>query len=294
MKRLLILSAIGLIATFLTACEMPPVIFSLPQGGYGWHLDMEDPLNPVPVLEPVYLGNEGPFDFIFFTLDDSDPFCWDISNSEDPNWLNVANLAGPIPYIDTRQFGGDTDLRTLTAVGIEALFHLDAGDLNPALHFSTTIKAISCNQVTGDFSPLASHTYIFDISRWDQSYTVEGNAPSLDPPIPADVELRVLIGLVTSATLGGGGFTTIDGDLTITGLQSPFYPDPQALPLGTLYGCVPQFNAPGCLSLVTGDLIIKNNPYVTTAEIEDMAAAVTPGGSLIHCGNFDDAICEEE
>ena len=283
MKRLLglfALFAIGSTIAALAGCNPPPVIFSLPEGTYGYQLDiptlMTDPENAVPILEPVYLGNEPATAFIFFTLDDSAPFCWNIADPANPQWASVANLEGPIPYIDTTAQGG-SDLRTLTAVGTEALFHF------PFLvepYLTTTISAISCDQASGMASPVASHTYTFDPNRWNGDYIV---APIPDPPTPAEALFLVLVGLLTPAGQGGNSLRTIDGELAITGLSTPN-------PLGALWACIEGL-APGCLETITGDLVITDNPNITTANINNMVTNVTVLGTVTHCNNADDGSC---
>jgi hypothetical protein len=95
------------------------------------------------------------------------------------------------------------------------------------------------------------------------------------------------MGLLTAQDAGGAGFTAIDGDLTIRDLYS-------ADILAVLYFCVPGWYVPGCLTAITGDLIVKHNAAETTADIDAMEAAVTVGGSVIHCGNADDDPCPED
>jgi hypothetical protein len=257
MKRLLTLFAIGFVMIALTGCP-PPVTpsFDLPEGTYGYQLDMTNPLDPQPLLQAVNIVGPAPSHIVFFTLDGSTPAYWDITDPDHANWDDVATLTGSIPYLDLTSQGGG-DLTYLTSVGIKG----------PG---PTTIKAITYDPLLKQTSAEGSATYTFDPTIWNGDYTVEG-----------DGEAIVLVGLLSAISGGGAGFTAIDGDLTITALSMPD-------PLGALWGF------PGHLASITGDLIIMHNPNETTADIDLMAAAVTVGGSVIHCDNADDSACDSD
>jgi hypothetical protein len=253
--------------------EPPPApIFNPAAGTYGMSLDMTDPdpENWVPVFEKITIQGAP---IIFFSVDGSVPAYWDITNPEHENWDNLATLTGSLPYLDLSVYDPEApDMTQLLFVGI-----LGPGPM--------TIKAISSDPVTALTSEIAEVSYTFDPTLWNGDYTVVGHPP-LNPldPLTADIPFQVLVGLLSAA---GAGFTAIDGDLTITELYT-------ADPLAILYLCVPAWNTPGCLASITGDLIIKNNPNETTASIDDMAAAVTVGGSVIHCANADDSACDSD
>jgi hypothetical protein len=282
MKKLLALLALGFMMTTLTmGCQPPPrPIFDPPGGTYGYSLDLSDPLNPVPILQEVGFVTSDPANIVFFSLDKSYPGYWDIQDPEHPNWANVATFTGSIPYLDlSASDPAGPDLTQFTSVG---LLFFASGMTAP---LTTTIYASELSTTNGLQSKVAAATYTLDPTMWNGDYAVVGHPP-LDPmdPLTADIPLQVLVGLLTPPSGGGAGFVTIDGDLTITDLYT-------ADPLGLLYGCYPVF-APGCLSSITGDLIIMNNPNETTEDIDAMAAAVSVGGEVIHCGNADDTACE--
>jgi len=278
MKKLLTLLAVGFMMTTLTmGCQPPPPpIFDPPGGTYGYSLDLSDPLNPVPILQEVGFVTSDPANIVFFSLDKSYPGYWDIQDPENPNWDNVATFTGSIPYLDlSASDPAAPDLTQLTSVG---LLFFASGMTAP---LTTTIYASELSVTNGQQSKVAAATYTLDPTLWVGDYSVTGNPYIPDPGIPADVELQILIGLVTPAASGGAGFETIDGNLTIANLA--------AFPLVGLFGCG---GGAGCLQAITGDLVVTGCPYQTTASIEAMAAAVTVGGDVIHCGNADDAPCE--
>jgi|GEM_PF-6649144 len=284
MNKLLTLLAVGFMMVAFAACTPPPApTFDLPDGTYGYSLDLTDPMNPVPILQAVGIVASVPANVIFFSLDGSDPVAWDPSNEDDPNWANLMTLTGSIPYMDLSGETGDPtmDLTQLTSVGLLYFMGLSADPPMPG-PATTTIKAIEVDPILGLTSEIASATYTIDPTVWNGDYTVVGHPP-LNPmdPMTADTTLQMLAGLLSPAP-AGGGFATIDGDLTITNLDS--------LPLALLYGCGAG-GAPGCLAAITGDLVVTGCQYETTMSIGTMAALVAVGGSVVHCDNADDDPC---
>lgn len=296
MNKLLTLSAIGfLMAAFAACTPPPPPVFDLPDGTYGYSLDLTDPMAPEPILQAVGIEASLPANIIFFTLDGSDPVLWDPSDPADPNWANVATLTGSIPYMDLAALTGDPtapDLTEFTSVGLLYFMGLAADPPVPG-PATTTIKAIEVDTAFGLTSKIAMATYTIDPTLWNDDYTVTGNpaipSPPAPAPVPADAELFYgLVPLVTPrnapAPFMGVGFETIDGDLIITNLDSTDV-------LQVLYKNIYAWFLPGNLQAITGDLIVINNANETTADIDAMAAEVTVGGSVIHCGNADDDPC---
>ncbi len=310
MNKLLTAFVVGFVIIGLTGCPPPPPLaptFDLADGTYGYSLDMTDPMAPVPVLQAVGIEASDPANVIFYTLDGSTPVAWDPTNPADPNYnmAGLATLSGSIPYIDMTSpeclaacaalppedqaecyAACPPDLTTFTSVGTLYFMGLLADPPAPG-PATVTIKAIAIETAFGQSSPIAEATYTIDPTIWNGDYTVVGHPP-LNPmdPMTADIPLQVLMGLL-SAPPAGGGFTTIDGNLTITSLS-------WADALGVLYGCHPQYNAPGCLGTITGDLTVTNNANTSTTNIEAMAAGVVVGGSVTHCSNADDDPCPED
>ncbi len=280
MKKLHLLLLIAIITICMTACQSPAPSFDIPEGTYGYSIDFTaDPAEQI-VLQEVGFVKSAEENIIFFTLDGSDPAFWDIQDSEHANWADVATFTGSIPHLP--------GMTQFTSVGFLWLVS-GMTDLTP-----TTIKAMEFSVTTGQASAIATATYTIDPTIWNGDYAVVGN-PFIDgdpsttlDDIPLDAGLFGLMGLLST-----GGFTSIAGDLSITGLFMPPSHDPEANPLGLLYGCTSP-GAPGCLTSITGDLIINGNASIEVAEINAMLDVVTVDGNVIHCSNADDEICDTD
>ncbi len=317
MNKLLTAFVVGFVIIGLTGCPPPPPLaptFDLADGIYGYSIDLEALPAIVPILQPVGIEASDPANVIFYTLDGSTPVAWNPEDPTDPNYNmdGLATLSGSIPYIDMTDpeclaacaalppedqaacyATCPPDLTSFTSVGLLYFMAIDAGAPPEAAPATVTIKAIALETSFGQSSPVASATYTIDPATWNGDYTVTGN-PAIDmpdptPDIPEDAALWGLMNILTGPLGGGMGITRIDGDLTITGL---FTTGEGANPLGLLYGCYPVW-APGCLTEITGDLVIKNNVGIETAEIDAMLAVVTVNGSVTNCSNADDGLCPE-
>ncbi len=263
----------------------PAPSFNPPAGTYGYSLDMTDPMAPVPILQAVVIESSDPANVIFYTLDGSAPVAWDPTDPTDPNYNmdGLATLTGSIPYMDLTSTAG-VDLTAFTAVGTLYFMGLAAEPPVPG-PATVTIKAIEIETTLGQTSPIAEATYTIDPTMWNGDYDVVGN-PAVPPDLPEDAGLFGLMALLSTA-----GFTSIDGDLSITGLFMT--PGEGVNPLGLLYGCTAPW-APGCLVGITGDLIIIENASVEEAEIDDMVGVVDVDGAVIHCANADDLACDSD
>jgi hypothetical protein len=279
MKKSLILFVIGFLALNFSGCGAPHPIVNGEDGTYGWNLDLDDLAEgtKTPIFADVTIDKGGLFivSTILFTLDGSTPAPRDFEDLAVQ--AEMAALKGTLPYSEVEIDGETIDLRELVKPGAAYFYAMDEGLDYPEQYLDYTVKALEYDPVLYPNSPdfgriVVTADYAFDPTIWAGDYTVAGPG--------ADAQYSLLLGLLTPAP-AGGGFTDIEGTLTVADLASP------SSSLYALNGTIPSGNpSPAQLEAVSG-LVIQNNDYVSATSITHLADFLDgiEIDDVDHCGN---------
>ncbi len=278
MKKLFILLVIGFLVLGFSGCVPYPVING-EDGTYGWSLDLEDLAEgtKTPIFADVTIAKGEMFivSEILFTIDGSTPAPRDFEDVAVQ--AEMAALKGTLPYIEVDIDGETIDFRELVKPGAAYLYAMDEGLDDPEQYLDYTVKALEFDPVLYPIFPdfgrtIVTADYTFDPALWAGDYTVTGPG--------ADDQYTLLLGLLTPAP-AGGGFTDIEGTLTITDLAS------SSSSLYALNGTIPPGNpSPARLEAVSG-LVILENDYVSATSITHLANFLDgiDIDDVDHCGN---------
>jgi hypothetical protein len=258
---------------------VPYAIINGEEGTYGWNLDLDDLAEgtKTPIFADVTLDKGEMFflSWILFTLDGTTPENRDFA---DPAvQAEMAALTGTLPYWEVEIDGETIDFRELVKPGAAYSYAMDQGLDDPEQYLAYTVKVLEYDPVAypnfGDFArTVVTADFAFDPTLWAGDYTVAGPG--------ADAQYSLLLGLLAPEP-AGGGFTDIEGTLTIADLASP------SSSLYALNGTIPPGNpSPAQLEAVSG-LVIQNNDYVSATSITDLASFLYGVGidDVDHCGN---------
>ncbi len=272
MKKLFTLLAIGFAMIAVTGCSPS---FDIAPGTYGYTLD---PVTEMPVLQEVGLYPEAAGDVVFYTLDGSTPALWDVENATPAQMDALMNLEGSIPYLDLSDATDPpnplADFTQYTAVGtiyfmkfaamVQCMVECEgngpcmgycADTLEPTEDDkTTTIKAIELNPTLAllNIPPeVTSGEFTIDMTIWNGDFIAATNAGLLG-----------FVGLFTE-----GGFETIDGDFTITGVAM------SALGVAITLNPNPTPDT-GIFCTINGDLTVTGNTGFASSEF-DLSLYVT-------------------